>query len=73
MLAMAVKIDTGLKKKRWQWMHSKSRIFSMPAISTRTMNLKNSVATPLMLRYAQETALFSTNGVITNLVRDHSP
>jgi len=28
------------------------------------MNLENSVATPLMLRYAQETALLSTNGVV---------
>ena len=42
-------------------------------IGQERMNLENSVATPLMLRYAQETALLSTNGVVTSLVRDRSP
>lgn len=36
------------------------------------MILENAVGAPQMLRYAHETALLSTNGAVTNLVRVRS-
>jgi len=38
----------------------------------KRINLEK-VAAPLMLRYAHETALLSTNGAATHLVKDRSP